>query len=91
MIKKIVIAAVLVTIASPSFAAGTCSFAPASEFKDASVLQAQLEADGLTVRRIKLENGCYEVYAVNASGDRINAAFNAKTFEQVDNAEAGEG
>ena len=39
---------------------------------------------------IKVEGGCYEVYATDKAGKRANMAFNAETLEKLDNAEAGE-
>ena len=50
-----------------------------------------LEPTGTTVRQIKTEKGCYEVYAVDKAGKKVNAAYNAETLEKVDNPEAGEG
>jgi len=42
------------------------------------------------VRQIKVENGCYEVYAVDGTGVKVNTAYNAETLVKVDNPEAGE-
>ena len=42
------------------------------------------------VTKIKVENGCYETYAKDAAGKKANAAYNAETFEMLDNAEGGE-
>ena len=41
-------------------------------------------------RQIKVEKGCYEVYAVDKAGKKVNLAYNAETLEKLDNAEAGE-
>ena len=79
-----------IMIANPAFAATTCSSAPASQFKPKTELETQLKAQGLTVRKIKTEGGCYEVYAVDKGGKKVNAAFNAQTLEKLENAEAGE-
>jgi len=79
-----------ILIANPALAGTTCSTAPASQFKPKTALEAQLKGEGLTVRKIKTESGCYEVYAVDKAGKKVNAAFNAQTLEKVDNAEAGE-
>ena len=49
-----------------------------------------LQSDGLTVKQIKTESGCYEVYATDASGKRVNVAYNAETLQKVGNPEAGE-
>lgn len=81
----------MVAAAGPAFAAGSaCTSAPKSAWKSQSTLKANLKKEGLKVRRIKEESGCYEVYAVNKHGKRINVAYNAKTLKKVSNAEAGE-
>ncbi|WP_082342786.1 MULTISPECIES: PepSY domain-containing protein [Shinella] len=38
---------------------------------------------GLDVRRIKVENGCYEVYAIDAKGAKVETIFNPQTGEPV--------
>ena len=90
MYRSISLAALAVVIAGPAMAAATCSTAPAAKFKPQSILELQLKGEGLTVRKIKVEGGCYEVYAVDKSGKKVNVAYNAETLEKVDNAEAGE-
>ena len=81
----------MITAAGPAFAAGSaCSSAPKSSWKSEATLKSNLKKEGLKVRRIKQESGCYEVYAVNKSGKRINVAYNAETLKKVANAEAGE-
>jgi hypothetical protein len=90
MYRKFVVAAFVVLMAGPALAAGGCSTAPAAKFQPKASLETKLKAEGLTVRRIKVENGCYEVYAVDKSGKRVNAAYNAETFKKLANAEAGE-
>jgi hypothetical protein len=82
---------VALAIASPAFAEeGSCSSAPQSAWQPQSALEAQLKSEGMTVRQIKVENGCYEVYAMDSSGNRVNLAYNAETLQQLENAEAGE-
>jgi hypothetical protein len=90
MHRLIAISAFAILITGPAFAAGKCSTAPSSQFKAKATLEAQLKTEGLTVRKIKTENGCYEVYAVDRSGKTVNLAYNAQTLEKLDNAEAGE-
>jgi len=90
MYRYLPIAAVAILAAGPSFANGACATGPSASFKPIAQLTSKLQADGLTVRRVKTEGGCYEVYAVDKSGAKVNAAFNAVTFAQVYNAEAGE-
>lgn len=74
-----------------TFAAGaSCSTSPAARFKSKSDLEAVLKADGLTMKKLKVEKGCYEVYATDKDGKKVNVAYNAESLEKVNNAEAGE-
>ena len=75
---------------SPAFADSKCSLAPKSKWQPKEALQQRLESDGYNVRRIKIEGGCYEVYAFDKEGKRANMAYNAETLEKLDNPEAGE-
>jgi hypothetical protein len=77
-------------VAVPAFAAGKCATTPKASWQPKSALESQLKTDGYKVKEIKVENGCYEVYATDKSGKRANFAFNAETLEKLDNAEAGE-
>jgi hypothetical protein len=90
MYRPLALTALFILMAAPAFAATTCSTSPAAKFKPQATLETQLKADGLTVRQIKVEKGCYEVYAVDKAGTKVNAAYNAETLEKVANAEAGE-
>ncbi len=90
MKRVVLFTAAAVAMATPALAAGTCSTAPKSQWQPQSKLETNLQADGLTVRQIKVENGCYEVYATDKDGKRLNLAYNAETLQQLDNAEAGE-
>lgn len=90
MYRTCALAAIAVLFASPAIADATCSKAPASQFKPKTALETMLKADGLKVRQIKVEGGCYEVYAVNKDGKKVNTAYNAETLEKVADPEAGE-
>lgn len=90
MKRTIALAGLAILIAGPAMAAGTCTTAPQAQWQSKATLTSKLKAQGLNIRQIKTENGCYEVYATNKSGKRVNMAFNAKTLELLKNAEAGE-
>ena len=49
-----------------------------------------MKAEGWDVRSIKTEDGCYEAYAIDAKGKRVEAYFNPQTFERVGKSD-GEG
>jgi hypothetical protein len=91
MKRAFLLTAIALVVASPAFAAGgSCSKAPKSAWQPQSKLESMLKTEGLTVKRIKVENGCYEVYATNKTGKRVNVAYNAQTLKKLKNAEAGE-
>lgn len=67
-----------------------CTKSTPDKFKPQADLIAALKTKGISVSKIKVEGGCYETYATDAAGKKVNAAYNAETLEQVGNAEAGE-
>jgi hypothetical protein len=77
-------------VASPAFASGKCTSAAKSKWQPKEALEQQLKEQGYLVRQIKVEAGCYEVYALDKDGKRANMAYNAETLEKLDNPEAGE-
>lgn len=86
--KSLFITTVLVTVlcVSPMAAAtglATCDSGPEEGWQKQEVLQLKLENEGWTVRRIKVDGGCYEVYAINADGERVEAYFHPVTLEPV--------
>lgn len=61
----------------------TCDSGPEENWQKQEVLQKQLEEKGWTVRRIKVDGGCYEVYAINEKEERVEAYFHPVTLESV--------
>jgi len=90
MYRTIAVSALALMLAGPAFAGVGCSTAQPAQFKPLSDLKAQLVKGGMTVKKIKTEKGCYEVYAIDKSGKKVNVAFNAETLAKVANPEAGE-
>jgi hypothetical protein len=82
MKKLTILGALIATLAAaPAFAGGLCSV-PQSDWQPKEALQKQLESDGWAIKKINVDEGCYEVYA--KKGDqRMEAYFNPKTFEIV--------
>lgn len=72
--------------ASPAvFATGlaTCDSGNPATWQKQEVLQKFLEERGWKVRRIKVDGGCYEVYAFNERGERVEAYFHPVTLAPV--------
>ena len=70
-------AALLLAVSAPAGATGlaTCDSGPQSGWKPQEVLQQQLTQRGWQIRRIKIDGGCYEVYALDEQGKRVEAYF----------------
>jgi hypothetical protein len=56
---------------------------PKPEWKGQMELQKKLTGEGWKVRKVQVENGCFEVYGFDDKGERVEAWFNPKTFERV--------
>jgi hypothetical protein len=84
-IAILILAASASLAALPSFATGlaTCDSGPKSGWKPAETLEKQLREKGWTIRRIKEDGGCYEVYALNEKGERVEAYFHPVTLAPV--------
>ena len=60
-----------------------CEPIPKEEWKPKAELERKLKNEGWTISRVKIENGCYEVYGKNASGKKMETFFHPKTLEMV--------
>lgn len=72
-------------ISSPVEATGltTCNSGPQESWQSQDALKKQLDEKGWKVRRIKIDGGCYEVYALNDKGERVESYFHPVTFKHV--------
>lgn len=78
-------AAVTALASAPASATGVikCEAGPASGWKSQKVLQSKLVKEGWTVRKSKVDGGCYEVYGTTPEGDRVEAYFHPVTLEKL--------
>jgi len=79
-------AAVLAAFAAaPAHATGlaTCDSGPQEKWQPQEKLQKMLTDRGWQIRRIKIDGGCYEVYAVTEKGERVEAYFHPLTLAPV--------
>ena len=76
----------------PASATGaiTCKSSPVSGWKSEKALSEKLTKEGWTVRKSKVDGGCYEVYGITPEGDRVEAYFNPVTLEKLYVARRGE-
>lgn len=75
----------LVPSAEPARATGlmTCESGPPSSWQPQAALERRLTAEGWQVRRIKVDGGCYEVYAIDPQGRRVEAYFHPVSLEHL--------
>jgi len=74
--------AVLAGAAGPAAASDKCNV-PQAEWQPKQALQQKLEGDGWKVKKLKVDDGCYEVYGFDAEGKRMEVYFDPKTFAVV--------
>jgi hypothetical protein len=61
----------------------TCDSGGREGWQAQEKLTAVLKEKGWQVRRIKEDGGCYEVYALNEKGERVEAYFHPRTLAPV--------
>jgi hypothetical protein len=84
MRKYVIAACVAVAAASPAFATGKLKCdVPAAQRQPVGALEARLKAEGWTIKKSKLDGGCYEVYGTQPDGTFVEAYFDPATFEKL--------
>jgi hypothetical protein len=85
MRSQFLLSCVTAMFAANAYSTGlaTCDSGPKSGWQPVEKLEAQLKAKGFTVRRIKEDGGCYEVYAFNEKGERGEYYFHPVMLEPV--------
>ena len=78
-------AALALAAAAPVQATGlaTCDSGPRASWQPQEKLEKMLAEKGWQIRRIKEDGGCYEVYALNEKGERVEAYFHPLTLAPV--------
>jgi hypothetical protein len=61
-----------------------CTTLPKEQWKPHTELAARLAKEGWQIRRMEVTESCYEVYAKDPKGKRVEAFFNPVTFERVE-------
>lgn len=79
------LAAASLALTLPGFATGlaTCDSGAQETWQPQEKLQKQLTEKGWKVNRIKVDGGCYEVYALDENGKRVEAYFHPQTLAPV--------
>ena len=72
-----------VTLPVQATGLATCNSGPKEGWQPQAKLEKQLTDKKWQVRRIKEDGGCYEVYAINDKGERVEAYFHPVTLDPV--------
>ena len=73
----------LATHSASATGLATCESGPRSGWQAVEKLEKMLTDQGWKVRRIKEDGGCYEVYALDDKGQRVEAYFHPVTLAPV--------
>jgi hypothetical protein len=84
-IARALSAAILLAASGASFAqhAEKCEPIPQAEWKPQAELERKLTNQGWKISRVKITNGCYEVYGRDERNQRVETFFHPKTFDVV--------
>ena len=75
--------ALLIPLGASATGLATCDSGSREGWQSQDKLTAVLKDRGWQVRRIKEDGGCYEVYALNEKGERVEAYFHPRTLAPV--------
>jgi hypothetical protein len=81
----LVLTSLLLAAAGRTHATGlaTCESGPKEGWQPQAKLEEALKAKGWTVRKVKVDGGCYEVYGLDDKGQRVEVYFHPVTLEPV--------
>lgn len=85
MLPLLTAATCLLLQLAPAQATGlaTCESGPKDTWQPQAKLEQMLKDKGWTVRRVKEDGGCYEVYGLDDKGQRVEAYFHPLTLAPV--------
>tara|TARA_R110002124_G_scaffold227261_1_gene392547 strand:- start:1330 stop:1749 length:420 start_codon:yes stop_codon:yes gene_type:complete len=71
-----------VLAAEPAFARDDC-FVPMSGWQPRAAVARLAEENGWQIRRIKIEDGCYQIYGLDSSGRRVEVKVHPATLDVI--------
>ena len=77
------VAALLAGAQAGATGLATCDSGPRESWQPQDKLEKILTGKGWKIRRVKEDGGCYEVYAFDETGERVEAYFHPKTLDLV--------
>ncbi len=92
MSRRFPMAALAASLAIAPFATAgatglaTCDSGSPDTWQPQEKLTAMLQEKGWEIRNVKVDGGCYEVYALDDKKERVEAYFHPVTLERVETA-----
>ena len=84
MTSRTVLTATLIALAAgPALAEDDCTI-PMASWQPREAVRAMAEQRGWQVRRIKIDDGCYEIHAVDAEGRAFEAKIDPQTLTVIE-------
>lgn len=71
-------------VIAPAFADGDECRDPVTDWQPKEQLRQKVEAKGWEVKRIKVDDGCYEIKGYDRKGHEIEAKFSPASFEVIE-------
>jgi hypothetical protein len=85
--RRIILATVLTCLAlGPALAEVECK-TPMDDWQPVAALKAAAEKLGLTVQRIRADDGCYHVKATDKTGKAVEVVFDPQTLTLLESSE----
>lgn len=85
MKKTLLLASVLVTLSAGNYAyADDDCYVPMSKWQSRDAVRSMAEAKGWNVRRIKIDDGCYEIKGRDAKGRKIEVKIDPATLAVIE-------
>lgn len=83
--RRGVVCTLMLLSASQAFAHGNvrCTEHPKAEWQAPDQLRQKLQSEGWQVRKVETSKNCFEVYAKDNQGKKVEAFFDPKTLERV--------
>ncbi|MCJ1900233.1 MULTISPECIES: PepSY domain-containing protein [Paracoccus] len=72
----------ILALATPAVAHDRCHV-PQDQRRPANELRADLAAKGWIVRKIEMEDGCYEVHGQDRTGLSVEVLFDPASFQEM--------
>lgn len=80
--KSLLLLTAIIAMSTAALAEPTCT-SPKDKWMKQADFQKTIEAQGYKVKKIKMQNGCYELYGHDKEGNRVELFFDPVTGAPV--------